>query len=64
MIYSFTNDFKKYYKKYVKYATDNGLLLIWCDFEKKKTNAYYDNKEIRLDYILTSTNLIIKELEK
>ena len=64
MIYSFTDDFKKYYKEYVKYASTNGFMLIWCDFEKKTTNAYFDNKEIRLDYILTSTNLIIKEFEK
>ena len=62
MIYSYHTEFKKYYKEYLKYAKDNNFLLIWCDYEDRKTYVYYNEEKLSLDYILTSTNLILKML--
>ncbi len=64
LIASYTKEFNKYYDKYLAYAEENGYLLIWCDYEKKRTYVFFEGKELKLSYILTSTNLIIKMLEE
>ena len=62
MIYSYNKEFELYFNQYHEYAIKNGLLLIWANYEDKKTYIVYGDKEITLDYILTSTNLILKML--
>ena len=64
MIYGYTKEYKKYYKKYLDYIKEKDYMLIWCDFECKKTYAYYKNKSVELDYILTSTNLLLRMLDE
>lgn len=64
LIYSYSEQYKEYYniyKDYIDKKNDN-LLLIWCDFEDKKTYVYYDRKSYIYNYIITSTNVILKEI--
>ena len=63
LIYSYLDEYKKYFNEYLEYAKKNNLLLIWCDYECKKTYVYFEGKELKIDYILNSTNLILKMLE-
>ena len=62
MIYSYKKEFDKYYNDFVKNLGDR--LLIWVEYESKKTYVYYDKKELQLDYVLSSTYLIMKMLEE
>jgi len=63
MLSSYNKEFNKYFSIYQEYANINNLLLIWCNYEDLKTYIVYNNNLITLDYILTSTNLIIKKLK-
>lgn len=54
MIYSYKKEYDKYFLKYLEYAKENNYLLIWCDYECMKTYVYFDNKEMKFNYILTS----------
>lgn len=63
MIYSFGKEYELYYQDYVEAIKDEeNRLLIWCDFENKKTYVNYGSYAISYDHILTSTNLILKDL--
>lgn len=64
MIYSYKEEYDKYFDIYLDYVKENNLMLIWCDFEEKKTYIYYDNKMVKLNYILTSTNIALNLLSK
>jgi len=64
LISSYLDEYNKYFDKYLDYAKNNNYLLIWCDYECKKTYVYYEGKELKIDYILNSTNLILKMLEE
>ena len=65
LIYTYTNDYKRYFKNYVNYLEnkDDVFLLIWCDFENKNTYIWFMGKTYELDYLVTSTNLIFKYLD-
>lgn len=62
MIYSYKKEFEKYYDKFINNIDDQ--LLIWVDYESKKTYVYYNKVEIKLDYVLSSTYLIMTMLKK
>ena len=66
LIYTYTNDYKRYFKNYVNYLEnkDDVFLLIWCDFENKNTYIWFMGKTYELDYLVTSTNLIFKYLDE
>ena len=36
--------------------------MIWCNYESKKTIIYYNKKIVKVDYILTSTFIIINDI--
>ena len=64
MIYSYTDDYNKYYDLYVSKLIDNDInLLIWCDYENKRVYIHYDGLDIELPGFTTSTNLIMEYLE-
>ncbi len=62
MISGYTKEYNEYFQKYLEYTKENNYLLIWCDYEAKKTFVNYKKEFFELDYILTSTNLILKML--
>lgn len=65
MIYSFGKEYELYYQKYVEaIKNDKNRLLIWCDFENKKTYVNCGDYAVSYDYILTSTNLILKDMKE
>lgn len=65
MIYSFGKEYELYYQKYVEAIKDDkNRLLIWCDFENKKTYVNCGDYAVSYDYILTSTNLILKDMKE
>lgn len=65
MVYSYGQEYELYYKDYIEaIKNDKNRLLIWCDFENKKTYVKYRDSEIIYNYILTSTNLILKDMKE
>lgn len=64
LIYSYKKEYDLYFSLYKEYidSLDDKRLLIWCDYESKKTLVYFNKKVIKFDYILTSTNLILDDL--
>lgn len=67
LIYSFKKEYDLYFDKYLQYVkslNNHNILLLWCDFETKKTYYYFNGYTNSLDYILTSTNLIYKKLKE
>ena len=65
LIYTYTNEYKEYFNKYVEYLRDkNDWLLIWCDFEGKNTYVYFKGEIYEVGKLVTSTNLIFKYLEE
>lgn len=64
LIYSYKDEYDKYYNSYLDYINDyEDYLLIWCDFESKKTYIYINKFKLELDYIVTSTYLILDMLK-
>ena len=64
LIYTYTDDYKKYFNKYVEYlGSKDNWLLIWCDFEGKNTYVYFKGEIYEVGKLVTSTNLIFKYLE-
>lgn len=60
---SYNTDYKKYFNQYVKYLEKiDNYLMIWCNYESKKTIIYYNKKIVKVDYILTSTFIIINDI--
>lgn len=65
LIYTYTNEYKNNFNKYIEYLKDkDNWLLIWCDFEGKNTYVYFRDKIYEVGKLVTSTNLIFKYLEK
>ena len=64
-ISSYHEDCDKYYSNYILEIQKNDIdLLIWCDYERKITHISYNGKELILPYFTSSTNLVLKYLEK
>jgi ribA/ribD-fused uncharacterized protein len=64
---SLLTSYQKEYDKYNKNIIDKleeDRLLIWAEYENKKTYVYYNNEEIVIDYVLTSTYLIMEMLKE
>ena len=60
LIKSYSVDKEKYYKDYVLVADNESIdLLIWCDYESRKTYVCYHMKEFEFSYFTTSTYLIL-----
>ena len=65
LITSYNKEYSDYYKDYKKYVWDKeNYLLIWVDYELKQTHVIFNKREINYDYVISSTNLILKELLK
>ena len=64
LISSYLLDRKKYYDKYVLCASKESIdLLIWCDYEEKKTYIWYKDLEYQFPYFTTSTYLVLESLK-
>ena len=63
LLTSYQKEFAKYSKDIIA-SIDKERLLIWAEYENKKTYIYYNNQEIILDYILTSSYLIMEMLKE
>lgn len=65
MILSYTKEFNDNINDYLESIKDiDNYLLIWLDYEEKNTHIYLNNNYIKLDYILGSTNLVLKLLDE
>lgn len=62
---SSTKEYEEYYKEYISYLEKNSeeRLLIWCCYDTKSTYIYFRGFFKKLDYILTSTHLVLQMLE-
>lgn len=64
-IKSTKTDREKYYKDYISFMKDNNInLLIWCDYDEGNTYINYNGIDLIHPYFTTSTNLILKYLDK
>jgi len=63
MISSYNDEYNKYYES-IKNSIKDNWLLIWNNYEKRETIVVYENKEYIIDFFTTSTNLVLKELNK
>lgn len=65
IIKSSTSDRLKYYNDYISSMNDNNInLLIWCDYEEGNTYLNYNGNDYKHSFFTTSTNLILKYLDK
>lgn len=65
MITSYHDDWEHYYSDYIVEIHKSDInLLIWCDYESKSTYVSYNGKEFIFPFFTTSTNLVLKYLEK
>ena len=65
IISSYQKERETYFKIYQKKGLELGInLLIWCDYEQKKTIISYQNQIFDYPTFTTSTNLILKYLEE
>ncbi len=65
LITSYHDGWEKNYSNYILEITNHDInLLIWCDYESRTTFVYYQGKEYIFPYFTTSTNLVLKYLEK
>lgn len=65
LISSYTNDFDNYFDKYISVIKEltGCWLLIWANYESKRTIIYYEQTMYELDYLTTSTYVVLKELK-
>lgn len=64
LISSYKADRLQYYSQYVHEMRSQDIdLLIWCDYEEKKTLVVYHDQEFSFPYFTTSTNLVIDFLK-
>lgn len=64
-ITSYTDDKKKYYESYVLELKNNKIdLLIWCDYEVKKTYVHYRDIDLVFPYFTSSSNLVLEYLKE
>ena len=60
---SYNDDYNKFFNQYVKYLEKNdNYLMIWCNYASRQTIIYYNKKIIKVDYIVTSTFIIINDI--
>ena len=52
----------KFLEDYINKAKQLNYLLMWVNYEDNTTTIYFNNKTIRLDYILSSTYLVFQLL--
>ena len=65
MITSYHDGWENNYSNYILEIENNDInLLIWCDYESKTTFVIYQGKEYVFPYFTTSTDLVLKYLEK
>lgn len=67
LVYGYTKEYVENFKLYNDYLNNNidkNWLVIWCDFEDKKTYVWFNKAVHQLDCLVTSTNLIFKYLEE
>ena len=65
IIKSNTEDRNKFYSEFVSNMNSNNInLLIWCDYDDGNTYINYNGIDLIHPYFTTSTNLILKYLEK
>lgn len=65
IITSYHHDWEEHYSDYILEITRHDInLLIWCDYETKTTYISYNGKDYIFPYFTTSTNLVLKYLEK
>jgi inorganic pyrophosphatase/exopolyphosphatase len=50
-------------ESYIEKAKSLGYLLIWLNYDKNTTTIYFDNDIIKLNYLLSSTYLVIELLK-
>ena len=65
LIKSYSQEKQKYYIKYKKAIKEYNIdLLIWCDYECKKTYLCTKKYDLIFPYFTTSTNLILDYLNE
>ncbi len=65
IISSYKKEYDLYYKDYINFISEDiKRLLVWCDYESKKTYVYFNKNFLEYNYILTSTNVILKRLKE
>lgn len=52
----------KFLEDYINKAKQLNYLLMWINYEDNTTTVYFDNKKIKLDYVLSSTYLVFRLL--
>lgn len=65
LISSYSLDLQIHLDEYIKFIDNmNGnWLLIWANYEDKKTTIYYNGQIYNLDYLTTSTYIVLKQLD-
>lgn len=65
LIDSYNKQYNDYYNEYLSYISNlNGnYLLIWCNYEDMSTHVYYNDKTYEYDKIMSSTYLVLNDLE-
>ena len=65
LIYSYSDDYEKYYHSYVYELKNNNIdLLIWCDYDSHTTYVDYNGNSFVYPIFTTSTNMVIKYLKE
>ncbi len=52
-----------YLEEYINEARKLNYLLLWVNYDNNTTTIYYENRVIKLDYLLSSTYMVFKILE-
>lgn len=63
-IISYNKEYIDNIDKYLNYIKEDNYLLIWLDYENKITHIYFNKNNINLDYIISSTNIILGMLKE
>lgn len=66
LILSYHNDLINNLDNYINVINnyEGNWLIIWCDYELKSTIIIYNGDRYELDYVTTSTNIVLKYLDK
>ena len=66
LISTYDKEYNDFFDKYCKLLDKkSGIwLLIWCNYEKQQTIVYFNKNILSLNFIITSTYVVLKELEK
>ena len=65
LIDSYNKEYENYYNEYISYISnlDDSYLVIWCNYEDMTTHVYYKGKTTIYDKIISSTYLVLSDLE-